>query len=383
MGTDRMSRIIRPLNEGSIFEGSIHFHNLLPIELGALISAIDFCQNDDCFHNIGQGKPLGYGKIKVSVTDTNIKDLKGNSYSPDTARGAFIKEMNDSFAGWSQSNQLTELFAMAKGIPFDKYDHFEYMTMSVNSEENEFKKGYEDYANGAQLGTFTQILSNNVPHIAQQSNVSLEAKRIDIEQQLAKQQEKRVELQQKYDAALSAFNDKDYPSAKKLFEDLSKESSSFDLEISGYLTSIEHIKAEADELAEKAKAAFADKNFKEAKQLYEDAAGYGFESYQAKIDECQMEIDKIQTLTSSIASFLEGIKLASIAAFANKLNKRNDVTAITEEDVPFIIAKLSSDIPALTKKDQKIWLDRKKWKPIEDALKSKTLADRIFEGIKV
>ena len=383
MGTDKMSRIIRPLNKGSIFEGSIHFHNLLPIELGALISAIDFCQNDDCFHNIGQGKPLGYGKVKVSLIDTDIKDLDGKSYSSDMARASFITEMGNSFAGWSKSNQLTELFAMARGIPFDKYDHFEYMTMSVDTEENEFKKGYEGYAKGAQLGTFTQILSNNVPHIAQQSNVSIDAKRIDIEQQLAKQQEKRVKLQQKFDAALSAFNNKDYVSATKLFEDVSKESSSFDLEIKGYLKSIENIKAEADEIAEKAKAAFADKNFKEAKQLYKDAADYGFESYQAKIDECQMEIDKIQTLTSNIASFLEGIKLASIAAFANKLNKRNDVTTITEEDVPFIIAKLSSEIKVLSKKDQKNWLDRKKWKPIEDALKSKTLADRIFEGIKV
>lgn len=383
MGTDKMSRIIRPLNKGSIFEGSIHFHNLRPIELGALISAIDFCKNEDCFHNIGQGKPLGYGKVKVSVISSDIKDLDGKPYSTDATRESFVTEMNNCFEGWSRSEQLTQLFAMAKGIPLDKYDYFKYMTMSVNSEENEFKKGYEAYANGEQLGTFTQILSDSVPHFAQQSNVSPDAKRIDIEQQLAKQQEKRVKLQQKFDAALSAFNNRDYPSAKNLFEDLNKESSSFDIEITGYLNSIKQIKDEAEELVEKAKAAFAGKNFKEAKQLYEDAASYGFESYQAKIDECQMEIDKVQTLTSGIASFLEGVKLASIPAFANNLKKRNAVTTITEEDVPFIIAKLSSDISALSKKDQKTWFDRKKWKPIEDVLESKTLADRIFEGIKV
>lgn len=42
-GRDRESNTtstIRPLNKGSVFEGEIHFHNLLPQELGALLCAL-------------------------------------------------------------------------------------------------------------------------------------------------------------------------------------------------------------------------------------------------------------------------------------------------------------------------------------------------------
>ena len=43
----------------------------MPIEIGALLSAITFHKNDLCYHSIGMAKPLGYGKIKLSVLDLN------------------------------------------------------------------------------------------------------------------------------------------------------------------------------------------------------------------------------------------------------------------------------------------------------------------------
>lgn len=191
-GTDSMSRIIRPMNAGAIFEGEVHFFNLRPIELGALLSAIDFCHHAECSHNIGQGKPLGYGRVQLKVTDSSLESI-----SPDKpcsiaqAEDAFVSEMEKHFPGWATSQQLNELFAMAKGIPADKTSQFKYMTMSTTSEENEFKQGLKAYSQGEQLGTFTQILSGNVPRTQQQSNVSVNAKRVDIELQLAMAEEER------------------------------------------------------------------------------------------------------------------------------------------------------------------------------------------------
>lgn len=191
-GTDSMSRIIRPMNAGATFEGDVHFFNLRPVELGALLSAIDFCHHAECSHNIGQGKPLGYGRVKLAVTDSSLESI-----SPDKpcsiakAEEAFVDEMEKHFPGWATSRQLNELFAMAEGIPADKTSHFKYMTMSTSGEENEFKQGSEAYSQGEQLGSFTQILSGNVPRMEQQRNVSVEAKRVDIELQLAKAEEER------------------------------------------------------------------------------------------------------------------------------------------------------------------------------------------------
>ncbi len=192
-GTDKMSRIIRPLNAGVTFEGDIRYFNLRPIELGALLSAIDFCQHDECSHNIGQGKPLGYGKVKLNVLNSQVNSVLsvGMSISSEQARLAFVNEMEKEFNGWSTSPQLGELFAMANGIPSNKASLFKYMKMSTTGEDNEFKQGLKAYSQGEQLGTFTQILSGNVPHAKQLSSVSVDAKREDVEAQLVKEQEKK------------------------------------------------------------------------------------------------------------------------------------------------------------------------------------------------
>ena len=192
-GTDKMSRIIRPMKAGVTFEGDVRFFNLRPIELGALLSAIDFCQHEECSHNIGQGKPLGYGKVKLNVLDCTVSSVQtdDSSFSVEQARQAFVSEMEEKFNGWATSVQLKELFAMAKSIPSEKVSLFKYMKMSTTGEENDFKQGLMAYSQGEQLGTFTQIMSGKVSYAKRQSNVSADAKRNDVEAQLAKELEKQ------------------------------------------------------------------------------------------------------------------------------------------------------------------------------------------------
>lgn len=358
-GTDNMSRIIRPLTANTIFEGYVHFFNLRPIELGALLSAIDFCQHEECSHNIGQGKPLGYGKVKLIVTDSTVDSVSAKkSCSLGQARETFISEMKKQFPGWQTSPQVTELFAMARGVPADKVSLFRYMRMSTTSEENEFKQGQNAYSRGEQLGYFTQILSGNVPQIKQQSNVSVNAKREDIELQLANEQKER-------ELALAKQKErKEQELARQREEEI-----------------LLLRRQMAEGIADQAREAFANKNYSEAKRLFEEAASYNFDTYQAKIDECQMELDKGTNLTTDISSFLKTVKLASIPAFANNVKKRNSAVPIKTDDIPFIIKKIRDEWITLKATDRKVWVDRKKWNPIEKELGA-DFTNAIFDGIK-
>lgn len=191
-GTANMESPKRPLDKGSEFECKIRFFNLKPIELGALLSSLDFCGHKECFHSIGQGKPLGYGKVKISVENVSFSY---GSIDISSARNSFIDAMNQESVSkkwsvkWEDSVQLKELFAMAEGIPDNRVEVFKYMQMSVKTEDgkkrNEFKdalKAYKD--DGIQLGRFTQILNNSVPTSSLQEMASLKDDRNDVESYL-------------------------------------------------------------------------------------------------------------------------------------------------------------------------------------------------------
>ena len=58
----------RPLEAEAVFKGSIRFHNLRKVEIGALFSALTFHgQEDLLYHSVGSAKPLGYGKISLKI----------------------------------------------------------------------------------------------------------------------------------------------------------------------------------------------------------------------------------------------------------------------------------------------------------------------------
>lgn len=358
-GTDKMSRTIRPLADGSVFKGTIHFHNLCPIELGAIVSAIDFCQHEECCHSIGQGKPLGYGKVKLTVSRSELRfNSEDKTCSLDHVRETFVNEMMRNFKDWAMSPQLTQLFAMAKGIPDEKVAEFRYMKMSTTGDNNEFKNGLGAYALGEQLGSFTEILAGTVQNVKQKPNVAVNAKREDIELRLANAQKER-------ELALAREEErKEQELARQREEELLMEQ-----------------KRLAEEIATQAQEAYSSKYYEEAKTLFMKAASFGFDTYQANIDICQTKIDEISKLKSDIVPFLMTVKLASIPAFANNMKKRNNIVPITIDDVPFIIQKIKNDWDSLKPNDRKNWLDRKKWSPMEEVLET-AITNAIFDGIK-
>jgi CRISPR-associated protein (TIGR03986 family) len=79
---------IRPVAKGTQFSGMIRFDNLSPIELGALLAAIDLPEG--MAHRFGMGKPLGLGSLQL----TNI-------------RIEFI-DRKERYSGWDKTGQVSE-----------------------------------------------------------------------------------------------------------------------------------------------------------------------------------------------------------------------------------------------------------------------------------
>lgn len=63
---------LKPLKKDSTFKGKIRFNSLTKDELGLLIFSLVPFENG--FENIGQGKPFGFGKVKISLNDLYVKD---------------------------------------------------------------------------------------------------------------------------------------------------------------------------------------------------------------------------------------------------------------------------------------------------------------------
>ncbi|KAI5911982.1 TIGR03986 family CRISPR-associated RAMP protein [Azoarcus sp. PA01] len=59
--------------EGTRFSTRLRFHNLRPVELGALLWAVDFGGRIDRRHGLGMGKPFGLGQVSLQVVAHRIR----------------------------------------------------------------------------------------------------------------------------------------------------------------------------------------------------------------------------------------------------------------------------------------------------------------------
>jgi CRISPR-associated protein (TIGR03986 family) len=374
--TDAMTTYVRPLDVKTMFVGYITFHNLRKIELGALLSAITFHGHTECYHNLGQGKPLGYGKIKI---DANLEKLSKDCNVPELMT-SFEKEMIKEEPNWLTSSTLQELFAMAKGIPNDKSASFKYMTMSTNRDDNEFLIGRDEYSKGKQLGLFTQIISGNVPISSYIGNVMSDIKRVNLEKVLKQKQEMEERYRILLNEAEENLDNGDILAAKDKFSEISARFFSKIEEIAPYLKKIDEIilkkKLEFESLKSEAENSYSERDYSSALQRYQEADDFGktyeFENLSSYIDQCKK---MIFNANSDIGSFLSQFRVASIAAFAGRLKKRS---LIAENDIVTISNKLKTEIPLLKKADQRKWYDFKNWKPIIDVI-GEDLAKKVFD----
>lgn len=119
--------LIKPIDTGAKFKFKIVFHNLLPIELGALLSAIKFHEVNGCYHSIGMAKPYGYGKIKLDIVGHSLgKDIKHYLKSFESAMNS---EIFNGEIKWHESRRIKILFSMASEQNNNSNSKLEYMQL--------------------------------------------------------------------------------------------------------------------------------------------------------------------------------------------------------------------------------------------------------------
>ncbi len=160
-----VSTWLKPLQKGAIFNTSLIFHNLLPVELGAILSALTFHNNTNCRHNIGQAKPFGLGQIAIKTKLKNIQlnnkesnDLKQQEYME-----IFEKEISKKIHNWIQTEQLVELCTMASINSKKKYQNYDYLDVREFSKIKIEKKALPKFSKMMNYKEKPQsLISNNV-----------------------------------------------------------------------------------------------------------------------------------------------------------------------------------------------------------------------------
>lgn len=102
---------------GSVFEFTVDFENLAPVELGALLWSL---QLEGWHHRIGYAKPLGFGSarievLKVSLVDPNVR------YASLTSKNKGWSDYTSAWQAWVDA--FKDAMAMRYGKPFERLEN--------------------------------------------------------------------------------------------------------------------------------------------------------------------------------------------------------------------------------------------------------------------
>lgn len=195
-GNENVCSTLRLIPSGNVFKCRIILHNMRPMEIGALLSAITFHKNPDTYHNIGMAKGFGFGKIKLQV------NLNGLKYEEEDYLKAFEYMLMEDDIHLAKEPSVKTLIAIAQ----DCHDlsSMKYM-------------GLKDYAELKKVCNFT-LLSELDPSVktyvstAEFLERQREKKKKLEDEIFKKQQEEEKENRKKEDIETA---DNLYESAKK------------------------------------------------------------------------------------------------------------------------------------------------------------------------
>ncbi|WP_420572793.1 TIGR03986 family CRISPR-associated RAMP protein [Kordia sp.] len=106
------STTFTPLAANTKFQSKIVYHNLLPVELGALLCTLTFNGVENCHHGIGMAKPYGYGAVKLDILMDEATRNKAMLAFRAYMESWWLQEKLE--GTWSESEPLQELIAMAR-----------------------------------------------------------------------------------------------------------------------------------------------------------------------------------------------------------------------------------------------------------------------------
>lgn len=331
-GSDQLDTILYPLRKNTRFVSTVRFHNLKLCELGALLSALSFHGNEDCFHQLGQGKPFGYGKVKMSLA-LRINDERYGKYSKEVFMACFEDTMaNENFSIIDDS--VCRLIAMARANVTGQA--YEYMGMSNTPRDNEFlqAKQHRNYLLPFEesQGSLTLLYPQYCDAVAEMKGISIKIKEKAAEEKRFQEQEaenKRLEmkcLQQKMkDEALALAQKGNYVAAIEKYEH-------------AYLVQPE-------------------------------------ESIQWYIKDCKDKLEALKKYEIGLDELLAKA-VSSVPAFTTSLKKwmKINIYVLNDEDKQKIKDYFIAIYQQLKKSDRKKWDNKKLWDELNDLL-----GDNLYE----
>ena len=212
--TETVNSDLHPLKAGSSFKGIVHFHNLLPEELGALLSALTFHGHDKCYHQIGQAKPYGFGKVSLKLDTLKVPSYMGLTLREnDFYMACFEKMMQAYEPSWRYENSLKELFTLSSVVVKGNDTKYQYMEMSMERNANEFnnvkkeKLYLEDYTQRVGKTLFPESRLDKYQEEFDEIQKQLEKKKAEAE---------RLEQERKEEEARKAQKAKEKQAAEEL-----------------------------------------------------------------------------------------------------------------------------------------------------------------------
>jgi len=135
---------ITPLDENTKFKFKIRVHNLKKVELGALLSALTFHNNEDnFFHSIGMGKAYGYGKVSLKINQIDGFKHKKVEYIK-SFEACMNSEINENNISWHKSEQIKNLLAMASEQDDSNLVYMELKEFAKEKNDNNYLHRYID-----------------------------------------------------------------------------------------------------------------------------------------------------------------------------------------------------------------------------------------------
>lgn len=125
------------------FAGKIRYHNLHPIELGALVWALTWGADEELRHSLGMGKPFGWGRVNILLNS----DFKNALVAFESAMESWAMRQKIT-GGWKASVQVRQLLAMANPKIGAAHQNgvLKQMVLSLNTQVNEFAKAKANLA---------------------------------------------------------------------------------------------------------------------------------------------------------------------------------------------------------------------------------------------
>ena len=336
--SDRVYTTMKPLPENSRFTSDIIFHNLKPEELGALLSALTFHGHPNCFHQLGQGKPYGYGRVSIVPT------LK--VYAPeyrDFDKETFMAQFESVLRKDGKSVNVGRLIIMASSLRDGS--RYEYMNLSMDRDGNEFQnsknqKLYLELDNVSSVNSWSSIRKNEVKDMC------------ELSKQVKAEYEAKLEL-----AAKEAERQRELEEQLRQEQEMAK-------------LAMEQLKSEADLL-------LANNNYAEALSKYQEIFDRtNDETVLSKIETCKL---KLESQIAPLSEYLKDLKVSSIPAFANGLEKKwmqpNNRTSLDNAEIDQLVKFLSDMYSGLSAKDKKKWSIAKDWKKLHDLVKVEIFAE--------